>query len=335
MFAHTQQHLIGLVRHHRVPGVVYSFFNNRQVILQGQAGQREVGISATAFKATDYFDLASLTKVLGTVNVFLAAQAQQHVTLTTSLKQFWPQFPAQLTVRQLVTHTSGIEGYIPHRNQLNADELKEAILQLPVTSDCNQSLVYRDTNFLILGWLLEKIGQDSIQHQIQTTIFEPVVGSQLTFTPPVAQSVPTAQQKNGTFLRGTVHDPKAQILGSHCGSAGAFGTLAGLVTFCQRVYLTAGSVSWLKQPQVLENDFTLHHLGRSIGWDLRRKWDESGYVLVHTGYTGTLIVLDLKQHQGLVMCASRVHPQGPNLPFLAYREGIIASYLQDLANNPF
>lgn len=110
------------------------------------------------------YDLASLTKVIGTTTVFLQAVDAGLVTADTPLHHLLPDFLHQTTFRQALTHTSGLEGYIPHRDALAAPALRQAILtQLKVTAECDCQVVYRDSNLLLVGWALEALYGAPIQ----------------------------------------------------------------------------------------------------------------------------------------------------------------------------
>lgn len=88
------------------------------------------------------YDLVSLTKVLGTTTVLLNLIEQQKLTYYTPVKTILPEFSfEQVTLCHLMTHTSGIQGLIPHRDQLTAGQLMQAILQLPVLRILIRSLI--------------------------------------------------------------------------------------------------------------------------------------------------------------------------------------------------
>ena len=113
------------------------------------------------------YDLASLTKVVGTTTVFLQAWDHGLVAPTMPLKQLLPAFPHATTFQQALTHTSGLEGYIPHRDALPAPALKHALLtQLAVTDEVNRKVVYRDVNLLLVGWALEEVYHQPIQNRV-------------------------------------------------------------------------------------------------------------------------------------------------------------------------
>ncbi|MDB1564804.1 serine hydrolase domain-containing protein [Lacticaseibacillus paracasei] len=279
------------------------------------------------------YDVASLTKVIGTNTVFLQAWDQGLVSPDMPLHRFLPDFPHTTTFRQALTHTSGLEGYIPHRNALPAPALKQALMtQLTVTEEVDRQVVYRDVNLLLVGWALEQVYHQPIQTLITRQVIQPLALPQATFQPDSQQCVPTTYSPAVGLRQGVVHDPKSAILGKHSGAAGLFASLADLVTFTEYFFGNRQSASWPAHAADLTQDWTKHHLGRSLGWDLRR--DGQGRLwLYHTGYTGTFWLIQPDDQLALVVLTNRVHPQ-PNPAFLAKRDALIARFLSDFKTMP-
>jgi CubicO group peptidase (beta-lactamase class C family) len=270
------------------------------------------------------YDLASLTKVLGTTTVFLQALAAHRVQVDQPLREWLPEFAPATTFREALTHTSGLQSYIPHRDELTAPALRQALLQT-LTPTGGHQVLYRDFNLLLVGWALEKVYGAAIQDLITTCVLQPLGLTGATFAPVPANCVPTIYA-NGQLLRGVVHDPKARILGVHAGSAGLFATLADLVSFTQYAFGQRVSPAWPATTfgQLLQD----YAGGRSLGWDLRH--DPAGGVwLYHTGYTGGFWLLAPQRQRALIVLSNRVHPQ-VNRDFLARRDEIVSQYLADV-----
>lgn len=333
MYPRTQALLSSLCQQKIVPGLSYAIINGQTVLTKVQ-GERQWLPQPQPLHPGLLYDLASLTKVIGTATVIFELVAAGKCQLTDPVQQYLPTFQdRRVTLRHLLTHTSGIAGYIPNRNQLAAPALKKALLALPVTATFEQKMVYTDVGFLYLGWIVEAICHQPIQQVITERVLKPLRLTNSTFTPAVARCVPTTYQA-GHLRQGQVHDPKAQILGAHCGSAGLFADLADLITFSQW-YLgqrpdLPNLLSW-EWRQALLKDWTGHQLGRSLAWDLRQAAD-GHQLLFHTGFTGTFLLLDLQQQQALIVLSNRVHPQQKNDRFLVAREAIVQSFIQELVD---
>jgi CubicO group peptidase (beta-lactamase class C family) len=314
------------------PGVSYALIDGEDVFCQ-YLGDRQELPQRTPLTAGLYYDLASLTKVVGTTPLFVRALTEGKLQLDDHLVDYLPDFSVpSVTFRELMTHTSGLEGYIPHRDELPAPELQRALTtQLHRGAGEGQHVVYRDFNLLLTGWALERIYGAPVQQLITEMVLTPFgLTDNCTFNPDQAQCVGTSYTATTGLRQGVVHDPKAAILREHSAAAGIFATLQGLVQYVQ--ILTA-----VRSQNILPADWArqLQHSysganGRSIGFDLR--YSASGATwLYHTGYTGTFMLVNPQSRQGLVVLASRVHPY-VHPEFLNLRDIIVPEYLQ-LAEN--
>ncbi|MBA1434741.1 serine hydrolase domain-containing protein [Bombilactobacillus bombi] len=318
-----------LIEQQVVPVVSYAYLNHEQV-LQDTMGVNTWKPSITQLPADPLYDLASLTKVIGTTTVLLHLIEQKKLSYDTPICQWLPQFSdSRVTLRHLMTHTSGIKGYIKNRDQLSKEDLLLQILQLPVTADFNRVIKYTDTGPILAGLIIEKIYQQPVQQVIEQVILKPLGLLEATFNPKPQRCVVTTTRQ-GQNLQGVVHDPKAQQLGEDCGSAGMFASLTDLVRFSQ---FMLGQLK-IQQPPIsfitvksLYKSFTPVAPGRSFGWDLR--WNSQHQpVLYHTGYTGNFWGLDWYRQQAVIVLSNRVHPFNDNQRFLAYREAIMELFLK-------
>lgn len=314
-----------------VPGVTYGIINQHSV-LSSYFGNQELIPETLPLEQGELYDLASLTKVVGTTNLIVRLLALGKLSLDDSLSQYLPEWQSpQVTIRHLLTHTSDIVGYIPNRNQLPKDELIPALLNLKSGPDIGKVVHYQDYNFIFLGWIASTIMGEPVQQLISEYVLRPLELRQATFHPQnPLEVVPTEKLPQEGLLRGSVHDPKARILGVDCGSAGLFATLTDLVHFSKWLlgqirYPDFLSNTWLDQFFV---DQTPDHTkNRSFGWILR-EYNGHPYIL-HTGFTGTLIVIDRTAQQALVFLSNRVHPNALNKAFFPYRSELIRTFIRE------
>lgn len=267
------------------PGASLALFSKGQwqeYYLGTQDGQTPVEAGLT-------YDLASVSKVVGvgTLATFLINSGA--LELDRTLQSYYPAFAdSQVTIRQLLTHTSGIDPFIPNRDSLDADQLKEAILKIRVTD--KKDFLYTDINFLLLGFLLEELGGASLDQLICRGVLEPFGMSQTSYGP-VSQAVPTLKGVKA----GVVHDPKARVLGLHAGSAGLFSTVRDLEIFLER-YLTEDFAGQLTQDYGFDANRS-----RSLAWDKKEDW------LSHTGYTGTFIMYNRPLQLAAIFLSNRTY----------------------------
>lgn len=318
MFEETKAQIIDLANKQIVPGVSFGFINSNQTD-KYVCGYKSWVPERKPLKGDELHDLASLTKVMGTVPLIIKMLNEKIIDLDDPVQKYLPQFQDdRVTLFNLITHTSGIHGYIPNRDKLNCDELITALEKLPVTDTFNKKVVYTDTGLIFLGLIIERFYHMSVQDAIMKYIIEPEGLVDATFEPDINRCVPT-YPVNGKMLQGIANDPKARQLGKHCGSAGMFATLDDVLKFASDMLKP--------DKEFLYHNYTDLNPGRSLGWDI--KPDGSGHVLFHTGYTGEFVAVDYQHQNAMVVMTNRVHPNQYNQIFLERRETILESFLNE------
>lgn len=259
------------------------------------------------------YDLASVSKVVGVGTVMIKLLASGEMALDDCLVTYYPDFHDEtVTLRQLLTHTSGIDPFIKNRNQLSAEELKEAINQIRVTED--KSFFYTDINFLLLGFMLEAYFKESLDTLFEREVFIPFGMTETSFGP-VKQAVPT--QKG--VKAGLVHDPKARVLGVHTGSAGLFSTPSDLEKYAEH-YLTDTFA------ENLTTNVAAGEKKRAIAWDLDGEW------LLHTGYTGTFVMVNQANKQAVIFLSNRTYDKDEREQWIKDRNQLIEVIKENLKN---
>ncbi|WP_455166703.1 serine hydrolase domain-containing protein [Streptococcus sp.] len=235
------------------------------------------------------YDLASVSKVVGVGTIFAFLVQQGKIDIDRPLASYYPDMEQEeVTIRQLLTHTSGLDPFIPGRDDLDAKGLKEALHRLKLKE--NRQFHYTDVNFLLLGFLLEKWYGLDLDRIFQQQVFDPWQMKETTFGP-VSQAVPSLRGLPG----GVVHDPKARVLGVHAGSAGLFSTIRDMEIFLEH-YLQDSFAEILSKNYALEEGKT-----RSLAWNLEGDW------LDHTGYTGTFLLYNRKLQLAAVFLSNRTY----------------------------
>ena len=251
------------------------------------------------------YDLASVSKVVGVATICAFLYAKGELPLDRPFKELYPRFAhSRTTIRELLTHTSGLDPFIPNRDQLDTGQLKKAIENLQLKED--KSFHYTDVNFLLLGfWLEEAFGQ-SLDDLFEELIFEPWKMTETRFGP-VKKAVPTVRG----VASGCVHDPKARVLGCHAGSAGLFSTVSDLESFLEH-YLRDDFARDLSQNFAREEGKT-----RSLGWNLEGDW------LDHTGYTGTFLMYNRKRQEAVIFLSNRTYEKDERAQWILDRNGLM------------
>ena len=332
MFTQTEQLIKKLSIDNIVPGVSYAIINQHQII-SNYLGDSQLKPQSKPLKAEQLYDLASLTKIIGTTTLVLNLMEHHQLDIDTNIQKWLPTFQdKRVTIRHLLTHTSGIHGYIPHRNELPADKLKNALLKLSVTNTFENKVVYTDVGLLYVGWIIENILHEPIQQLITERVLLPLGMTHTTFHPNKTLAVPTEITEKRGLIQGVVHDPKSFILGEHSAAAGMFSTLSDLVRFnlwyLGQLAITDAPVSQELLTKMFA-DWSPHHLGRSLGWDIRRSPYDNHIILYHTGFTGTFMAIDRQNQTAMIVLTNRVHPTADNQLFLTKRDEIVKVFLSE------
>ncbi|KRN29299.1 beta-lactamase family protein [Lactobacillus selangorensis] len=332
MFAQTATEIEALVHQHIVPGVSYALLKNQQVH-QNVLGRSALVPQPRPLKVNMLYDLASLTKVIGTTTLLLQLFEKGQLSLDTPVRKYLPEFgDDRVTIRHLMTHTSGIRGYIPNRDALPPEQLKTALLHEHVNDTFEKQVVYTDVGLLFVGWMMEKIVHEPIQQALTERVLQPLQLRHSTFQPDPRQCVPTEVTPERGVIQGVVHDPKAYTLKEHGASAGLFAPLSDLIAFEQfmlgQADLPDAPIQQKTVAKLFQN-YAPNNLGRSIGWDLRFDPTDGHALLYHTGFTGTFMLIDRLKQSGLIVLSNRIHPTRDNQVFLERRDQIIQTFLQE------
>lgn len=251
------------------------------------------------------YDLASVSKVVGVGTVLTFLWHQGELDIEKSVTEFLPDsdYP-DITIRQLLTHSTDLDPFIINRDQLNAEELKEAMFHLNRRE--KRAFLYSDVHFLLLGFLLENYFEKDLEQILQEQVFDPWKMKETQFGP-VSSAVPTVRGQKA----GVVHDPKARLLGNHAGSAGLFSTVKDLKIFLEH-YLQDDFADGLSQ-----NFSDLSDKERSLAWNLEGDW------LDHTGYTGTFIMWNRKKQEAEIFLSNRTYEKDERAQWIIDRNQVM------------
>ena len=251
------------------------------------------------------YDLASVSKVVGVGTVLTFLWHQGELDIEKSVTEFLPDSDyLDITIRQLLTHSTDLDPFIINRDQLNAEELKEAMFHLNRRE--KRAFLYSDVHFLLLGFLLENYFEKNLDQILQEQVFVPWKMKETQFGP-VSGAVPTVRGQKA----GVVHDPKARLLGKHAGSAGLFSTVKDLKIFLEH-YLQDDFADGLSQ-----NFSDLSDKERSLAWNLEGDW------LDHTGYTGTFIMWNRKKQEAAIFLSNRTYEKDQRAQWIIDRNQVM------------
>ena len=268
------------------------------------------------------YDLASLTKVVGTTTAAMVLFDQGRLDLEAPVSTYLPAFSGgwkdSVTVRHLLTHRSGLPaGRDLWRIARTADEARAAVLATNLECRPGQCYIYSDLGADVLGFVVEAIAGESLDTFLHDKVFEPLGMTDTFFRPADSLTYRIAPTEiappRGYPLQGQVHDENAYALGGVAGHAGLFSTAADLSIFAQMM-LNGGEYNGVR---ILSDTtvalFTRRAAGtRALGWDTADGDGGSGRFLDshaygHTGYTGTSIWIDPERQMFVLLLTNRVH----------------------------
>ena len=268
------------------------------------------------------YDLASLTKVVGTTTAAMVLYDQGRLDLNAPVSTYLPAFSGgwkdSVTVRHLLTHRSGLpSGRDLWRIARTPDEARAAVLSTNLECKPGQCYIYSDLGADVLGFVIEAIAGESLDVFLHDKVFDPLGMNDTFFRPADSLTYRIAPTEiappRGYPLQGQVHDENAYALGGVAGHAGLFSTAADLSIFAQMM-LNGGSYNGVR---ILSDTtvalFTRRAAGtRALGWDTADGDGGSGKFLNsraygHTGYTGTSIWIDPERQMFVLLLTNRVH----------------------------
>ena len=317
---------------------------------QGVAFHRAYGMASTqpvsaVAQGNTIYDAASLTKVVATTPAVLLLHERGKLNIKDPVRKHLPEFTGQgresITIRQLLTHTSGLRPDISVNGWTGHQEcIAKCVVEVP-RAEPDERFIYSDINFQLLDEIVRRVSGKRLDVFCTKEIFEPLKMYDTGYNPPVtkhARIAPTTVT-DGKALRGVVHDPRARKTSGIAGHAGLFTTAPDLARYA-RMLLQAGELDGIRlfkaeTVQLMTSVQTPPTLParRGLGWDI-----DTGYSsprghkfplgsFGHTGFTGPSLWIDPYSETFVVFLCNRVHPteHGPSVVPLRRTLGTLAA----------
>jgi beta-N-acetylhexosaminidase len=301
-------------------------------------GNLSYAANSAAVDTHTMYDIASLTKVVATTTLVaklaegdfpvpldLDARVDRYLPEWATGPQ--PEWRHQVTVRHLLTHTSGLPAFKEYwRTSKNKQDTLTKIFAEPLEYEPGTKEIYSDLGIILMAEIIERLTGHTLDDLAKTYIFTPLATKDTMFRPPKKlwpSIAPTEIDNNlrHRLVQGEVHDENAFAIGGVSGHAGLFSTAADLAAFCQMlldggVYahhrlLRRATIAQFTTPQQLSSGT------RTLGWAAPTEGGSSGHYFSphsfgHTGFTGTSIWIDPDRQLFVVLLTNRVHPTREN-----------------------
>ena len=311
-----------------IPGAVVLIGQGSEIVYRRAFGLRADGPEPVPMTADTVFDLASLTKVVATTIAVMQLAERGKLDLDAPAARYWPQFAAaakaRITIRELLTHYSGLKPDLKLQRQWSGYDAAMSMLVAdgPLFPPGTHYL-YSDENFEVLGELVRRVSGLPLDVYCERSIFRPLGMSDTTFRPPSdeARRIAPTQRLDHEPARATVNDPTAYRMGGIAGHAGLFSTADDLAIFSQML-LNGGQLRGVRilsrssiAAMTLPESPAAERL-RGLGWDVGAPFASSHDRLFpagsfgHTGFTGTMIWIDPVTRIYVIVLTNRTYPDG-------------------------
>ncbi|WP_338674822.1 serine hydrolase [Streptomyces sp. SCSIO 30461] len=276
------------------------------------------------------FDLASVSKLFTSV---LAVQLIERgeLGLDDRVAAYLPRFGAAgkqgITVRQLLTHTSGLRPWIPLYEEPTREARLRRLWREAPTRPPGSGYRYSDLGMITLQLVLEEITGRGLDVLLSDEITAPLGMGRTRFNPPPAWKPSIAATEDARppwsglargLVWGEVHDENAWAFGGVAGHAGVFSCAWDLAVLA-RALLNGGvygraRILARESVELMFTDFNTRFpgAGHGLGFELCRRWYMGAMATPrsagHTGFTGTSLVLDPSTDSFLVVLGNSVHP---------------------------
>lgn len=331
----------------RLPGCVVMIGRQGKIAFAKAYGDRRLEPSTEKMTLDTVFDMASLTKPMATATSIMLLVERGQVRLRDPVVEYLPEFAPngkdKITIEHLLTHQGGL---VPDNALADykhgVEEAWRRIWGLELRNPVGEKFVYTDVGFLVLAKVVERVTGQSVAEFAAKNVYRPLGMDETGYLPGEAlrARAATTEQRDGEWLRGVVHDPRAALLYGIAGHAGLFSTASDMALYANMM-LSRGTVgeTQIFSPHTIAEMTRVRDVAghkRGLGWDMRSKYSSNRGELCspsafgHGGFTGTAMWIDPELDLFVIFLSNRVHPNGKgSVNRLAGQIGTVAAAALD------
>ncbi|MBI5463460.1 MAG: serine hydrolase [Ignavibacteriales bacterium] len=311
------------------PGAVLLVARNGVIVHHKAYGAYDYEKYSKLVDVNTMYDLASVTKVIATTSAVMRLADEKKLALDDPVVKYVPQFgqngKERITLYNLMVHNSGLPAWRKFY-EFCGDPVcvLDSVYATPLTWKTGDTTVYSDLGLITMGKVIEKVSSATLDWYVDSVFFKPLGMNNTMYNPPSAlinriapTEVDSYWKKTGVAVRGRVHDENAATLGGVSGHAGLFSTASDLAKLLQMELNggTYGGIRFIREETIKR--FTTRQSeksSRGIGWDTKSSERSfsgtltSAKTFLHTGFTGTSVVVDPEKNLIIVFLTNRVHP---------------------------
>lgn len=313
------------VRDTAFPGAIAVVGTRDGIVMQRSAGTLDWAPSPAPDTLT-LWDMASLTKVVALTSAMMLLVESGSVELDAPVQRYLPEFTGaqkeRVTVRHLLTHSSGLPSWRPLYKEAESPEQAVAlVMATPLDTVPGVRMAYSDLGAILLGQVVARVAGQPFDRFVADRVFAPLGMRDTRFLPSPELRERIAPTEIDPWrqrhLRGEVHDENAWALGGVSAHAGLFSTALDLARLA-RMYLNRGTLDGVRfvSEQTISQfttvqDTTLSH--RALGWETPNGSNSAGHLMSarafgHTGFTGTSFWVDPENDLFVILLSNRVNP---------------------------
>ncbi len=289
-------------------------------------GERAVVPEPEPMTEHTIFDAASLTKVVACTPAVMLLVENGKLKLDAPVHTYIPEFTddgrEDITVRQLLTHTSGLPPGISGAGWQGAAGAISKACAAQLDTAPGTAFKYSDINFILLGEIVQRVSGTPLEKLVQRAFYGPLKMKDTGYLPATAllPRIAPTEVEAGQVLRGVVHDPTARQMGGVAGHAGLFTTAADLARYA-RMLLNEGELDGVRvlKPETVRAMTSVQTppnltTKRGLGWDIDSSYSgPRGEIFPigsygHTGWTGTSLWIDPASDTFVIFLSNRNHP---------------------------
>ena len=251
------------------------------------------------------FDLASLTKALFTAPTFYELIFSGQIDRDCNISSFFPEFSGTTTLFELLSHTSGYPAWTPFYekvdNSLSVDERKSAVKKIILeTKPSEKTYVYSDFNYILLGFILEKIYQKDLGKVLEEFILRNNL-PKLTFGTELKAPLTAFSSLRNRFPDGEVEDENCYFLGRKTGHAGLFASAETVKNYMTKLM----NSEWF---QTVGKELDFPGFDRPQGENSIYGKNAHQGMIGHLGFTGTAFISDPEKNKTTVILTNSTYP---------------------------
>jgi CubicO group peptidase (beta-lactamase class C family) len=375
-FSTVAQFLEQAVHEGVFPGAVLNVSRHGETIFSHVAGQTAVklpkGFEPARMSIDTVFDIAGLTGALATTSLLIKLVEVGRIKIDDRVSRYLQGFgvlgKSPITVRHLLTHTSGLPAWHPYFEELvqensesrmgiltsrgARDYVLNSIVRSTLKGEVGEKYLYSDIGLMLIGFLIETTTGYSLDRAMQKYLLQPIGMKSSSFIDlsrvrrrgihPVTEIIAPTEECpwRKRILWGEVHDDNAWAMGGVAGHCGLFSTAADLQILLREIIRSYnGRRSFFPLEIIKEclNGTGYEGIGIvKLGWDTPSKengMSECGFsesTFGYNGFTGCSAWVDPKNEISIVLLSNRINPTRSNKKILAFRPELHRAVLSAL-----